>query len=94
MNVRVGYSAQLRTSIGRAEEDVELEAGSTLAALIEYLAARLDDASKGHLVAPQGHIRASLLIVVNEAVTSADAAQTTVLKSGDVVLLLPPIAGG
>ncbi|HUE75043.1 MAG TPA: MoaD/ThiS family protein [Pirellulaceae bacterium] len=94
MNVRVGYSAQLRTSIGRAEEDVELEAGSTLAALIEYLAARLDDAGKGHLVTPEGQIRASLLIVVNEAVTAADAAKSTILKSGDVVLLLPPIAGG
>ena len=94
MKVRVQYSAQLRTSIGRSEDEVELNAGSTLAALIDDLASRLDDVAKGHLVAPEGSIRASLLMVVNEAVTSAASAQSTVLKSGDVVLLLPPIAGG
>jgi sulfur-carrier protein len=94
MKIRVQYSAQLRTSIGRIEEEVELTVGGTLAALIESLADRLDDDAKRHLLGPQGNIRASLLMVVNEAVTSADAATTTVLKSGDIVLLLPPIAGG
>ena len=94
MKIRVQYSAQLRTALGRAEEEVELASGSTLAALFDDLATRLDDGAKGHLLAADGRIRASLLIVVNETVTSADAANATMLKCGDVVLLLPPIAGG
>ena len=94
MKLRVQYTAQLRTAAGRPEEEVELPAGSTLAALLALLASRLDAAAAAHLFAPEGHIRPSLLLVVNDAVASAEAAQSTVLRPGDVVLLMPPIAGG
>jgi molybdopterin converting factor small subunit len=94
MKLRVQYTAQLRTAAGRPEEDIELPEGSTLAALLLHLAERLDEAAVAHVMAPEGHIRKGLLLVVNDAVASADTAHTTVLRPGDVVLLLPPIAGG
>ncbi|MCI0360121.1 MAG: MoaD/ThiS family protein [Planctomycetaceae bacterium] len=94
MKLRVQYTAQLRTAVGRTEDEVELPEGSSLAALVEHLAAQLDDAAAGHLVGPGGGIRPSLLVVVNEAAAPAHAVATTSLQDGDVVLLLPPIAGG
>ena len=93
MKLRVQYTAQLRTATGRAEDEVELPEGTTLAALVRHLAARPDGAAS-HLIAADGQAHHSLLIVVNDrAVTSQDAAGT-LLQPGDVVALLPPIAGG
>jgi molybdopterin converting factor small subunit len=41
-----------------------------------------------------GQAQSSLLMVVNDAAVSAREAASLPLKDGDVVLLLPPIAGG
>ena len=94
IKLRVQYSAQLRTAIGRHEDEVELPVGSNLAALLDHLAASLGENAAGHLVAPDGRWPRNLLIVVNDTAASAHDADSNVLQSGDVVLLLPPIAGG
>ena len=94
MKLRVQYTAQLRTAAGRPEEEVDLPDGSTLAALLAHLASRLDEGAAMHLLSSNGQIRPSLMLVVNGAVTLADDAKVAVLRAGDVVLLLPPIAGG
>lgn len=93
MKLRVHYMAQLRTAIGRAEEDVELAAGSSLAKLLSQLA-DVHGAARSHFVTETGQARPSLLIIVNNATVAAREAATTVLHSEDVVALLPPIAGG
>ena len=94
MKLRVQYSAQLRTAAGRPEEEIELPEGSSLAALLGFLAGQLGDGAAPHLVAPGGEAPRNLLVVVNGSAASAHEAAATVLRAGDVVLLLPPIAGG
>ncbi len=93
MIVKVTFAAQLRTAIGRSEEELELPPGSKLATLFEYLASRYDDAAP-HLLAAGGQPHRSLLIVVNDSAVPAHAAWELPLCPGDVVALLPPIAGG
>jgi molybdopterin synthase sulfur carrier subunit len=94
MKLSVQYSAQLRTAAGRQQEEVELPDGSSLAALLKHLASRLDEHAAAHLIAPGGSIRPSLLVVVNDSAAPVQLAASTELRHGDVVLLLPPIAGG
>jgi molybdopterin synthase sulfur carrier subunit len=94
MKLRVQYTAQLRTAVGRSDDELELPEGSSLAALLKHLATQLDEVAAGHLIGFGGSIRPGLLIVVNDSATAVHAAATTVLRHGDVVLLLPPIAGG
>jgi MoaD family protein len=93
MKVRVQYTAQLRTALGRPEDEVELREGSNLAELLEHLTVKLDGAA-AHLVSADGRIHRSLLVVVNDAALPSHDASNTRLRSGDVVTLLPPIAGG
>lgn len=93
MKVRVHFAAQLRTAIGRSEEEIELAEGNTVAALVEQLAKQLDGAAP-HLVAKSGQPLSSLLIVVNNSAVCSNRLATTKLCAGDVVMLLPPIAGG
>lgn len=93
MKLRVQYMAQLRPAMGRMEEDVELPEGSTVVELLVHLASRHDEAGP-HLVTRQGQARPSLLVVVNGSAVPAQESAAAVLHSGDVVILLPPIAGG
>jgi molybdopterin converting factor small subunit len=94
MKLRVQYSAQLRAAIGRPEEEVELPEGSRLAELLAHLVLRLEEGAAAHLVTSSGEVRRSLLVVVNDSASPACEAAATVLRPGDVVLLMPPIAGG
>lgn len=93
MKLRVQYMAQLRAAVGRAEEEIELSNGNSLADLLHQLA-NTHSAARSHFVTEAGHARPSLLIVVNDSAVSAREAATTALHDDDVVMLLPPIAGG
>jgi molybdopterin converting factor small subunit len=94
MKLRVHYTAQMRAAAGRSEDEVELPEGSSLAALLSHLADLLGRDAAGHLVTVNGQMQCGLLIVVNDSAISPCQSSTTVLQGGDVVTLLPPIAGG
>jgi molybdopterin converting factor small subunit len=94
MKVCVEYTAQMRMIAGASREHIELPEESTLATLIGQLAARWGSEGGAHLLAQNGQPLRSLLIVVNDVVVSPAAALRTNLASGDIVTLLPPIAGG
>jgi len=85
-SVRVLYFAGLRDAIGRSEETVELAADATTGATtVADLCAEL--ASRHPAYAERrDHVR----VARNEAF--ADAGET--LADGDVVALIPPVAGG
>ena len=93
MKVRVCYTAQLRTALGRTEEEVELPSGSSLQALLVHLAER-HPAAAAHLLAEPGRPRPSLLCAIKDAAIPIQHAAVTILNPNDIVTLLPPIAGG
>jgi molybdopterin converting factor subunit 1 len=80
--IRILYFAALRDVLGLAEEDLELPNGvSTIDALCDHLAVR-------HAAYAQrrGHVR----IAVNEVFATGHDP----IVGGDVVALIPPVAGG
>jgi molybdopterin synthase sulfur carrier subunit len=82
MTLRVLYFAALRDAVGLSEETLELPAGvTTVGELAELLATR-----HAAYAARRGHVR----LARNEAFASADER----LADGDVVALIPPVAGG
>jgi molybdopterin synthase sulfur carrier subunit len=85
MSLRILYFAALRDALGLAEETVELSVlppgGRNVAALADHLAAR-----HPAYAARREHVR----IARNEAFATPDEA----LADGDVVALIPPVAGG
>jgi molybdopterin synthase sulfur carrier subunit len=94
MKLRVQYTAQMRAAAGRSEEEVELPDGSSLEELLGHLAQRLGRDAAAHLISSGGEAHGSLLIVVNDSVVLPRAAPAVVLRNGDILTLLPPIAGG
>lgn len=82
MTLRILYFAGLRDAVGLSEETLEVPAGvGTVGALADHLAAR----HKAY-ADRRGHVR----IARNEAF----AADDETLCEGDVVALIPPVAGG
>jgi molybdopterin converting factor small subunit len=94
MKIRVQYTGQLRTAIGRSEDVVELPVASTLASLLGHLAERHRSDARSHFVTECGEARQCLLLVVNDEAKSPGDAATSVLQPDSIVVLLPPIAGG
>jgi len=94
MNVRVEYTGQLPSVLGRATDTVVLPSAANLATLLEHLAATGPTVLQAHLRSADGTWRSSLLIGVNGTAHSARLAEAVPLNEGDVVTLLPPIGGG
>lgn len=94
MRLRVQFTAQLRTAVGRAEEEVDLPEGSNLEGLLVHVATELCRETAGYLLTPGGGLQPSLIVSVNNRAISTHEARATLIRSGDVVMLLPPIAGG
>ena len=93
MKLCVQYMAQLRPLIGCSDEQVDLPEGTNVARLLTQLATA-QPAAATHLLTATGQMRPSLLVARNGAAISVAEAATTVLQDGDVITLLPPIAGG
>jgi molybdopterin converting factor small subunit len=94
MEIEVELTGQLRTAAGRAELVVPVEPGATLRGLLDQLAAATP-ALAPHLFASDRRLQPSLLVVVNgTAVAAAADGEARLLKAGDRVGLMPPVAGG
>jgi molybdopterin synthase sulfur carrier subunit len=82
MTLRILYFAGLRDAVGIAEESVEVPDGvRTVRALCDHLAQR-------HR--PYAERRAFVRVARNEAFAADDDA----LADGDVIAMIPPVAGG
>jgi molybdopterin synthase sulfur carrier subunit len=82
LTLRILYFAGLRDAVGVGEETLELPDGvRTVGALADHLAGR-----HRAFAERRGFVR----IARNEAFASADEA----LAEGDVIALIPPVAGG
>lgn len=81
IRVKVVYFGEARDAAGTSEEELSLPGGTSVAAL-------LGAAAKAH--GRLSMIRGTMRIAVNEEL----AAAADRLEDGDVVALLPPVAGG
>lgn len=81
MKVEVLFFASCRETCGTSKIQVELEEEATTATLMRALLASYPDLAEG---------AAELKLAVNKKYIT----ETTVLRDGDEVALLPPISGG
>ena len=81
IRVDVLFFGQLKEFLGRAQESVELQAGSSIQDLFQHLAGRNPDLQK---------FRNSLIASRNQEF----AAWRTSLEAGDEIAFLPPVSGG
>ncbi len=82
MKVRVLYFAAVRDLVGAGEEDLELPPGvATVRGFVAFL-----ESARPALAGRMGHVR----VARNEAFAPLDEP----IAPGDVLALIPPVAGG
>jgi sulfur-carrier protein len=91
MSIRVQIPAPLRSLTGGADE-VSVEAAD-VAGLIEALEGR-HKGLKDRLCDASGNLRSYVRLFVNDEDVRFLQEKATVLKAGDVVAIVPAIAGG
>lgn len=90
--IRVVYSGQLRTAVGRSSEEVELASPPTVAHLLDRLVEVHGPAVGERILAGPGQLRTGILLCVGATHIGDDLSQR--LSEGDEVTILMAISGG
>jgi molybdopterin converting factor small subunit len=94
MSIRVCYLAQARKIAGVSEDITPWRAGLTLSAALDELAATRSPEFRAFLFRDDGRLQPTLLITINDQPVARSSAATAALNDGDVVTMIPPVAGG
>jgi len=95
ITVKVRSIALLKTLLGQGELDLSLPEGTQIDGLLSVLTERSEGRLASYLAEPvEKSAHAPLRVMVNGRDTTALAGRQTVLKEGDEVLIMIPIAGG
>ena len=90
--IRVRLTAQLR-DYARGAKEVELDSASDLGSMVSKLEESFPGIG-GRIVDDQGRIRAHVNVFVNSENSRELGNERTPLRDGDVVHILPSVAGG
>ncbi|HZZ72103.1 MAG TPA: MoaD/ThiS family protein [Pirellulales bacterium] len=91
LTVQIQYSAQARQAAGISQESITLAAAAVVLDLLRAIS-EARPALRPILWNAEGQPQSSTLLFVNDVQVRAEASPP--LRSGDVLTILPPIAGG
>lgn len=94
MTVRVDYTGQVRSAAGCAGVELQLSTGATLGDLFLRLVSEGPPSLRPHLVTDDGRMQPTLIVVVDGQAVAGAVRETTPLRDGATIVLLPPVAGG
>ena len=90
MRLTVKYMAQLKQAAGAPQEILDLKAECSAQAALQALASRHGEPLRRLLFDARGSVHPAILLFVGEEQVTADR----LLRDGDVLTLLAPMAGG
>jgi len=94
MQITVLFEAQLRHVAGVGHAVVSVPDACSVANALRAIAAQFGPILTERLFTADGMAQRSVLLFVNDQPISHAMAEGHLLKSGDVLLLYPPISGG
>jgi molybdopterin converting factor small subunit len=92
MRITLEYHGQLRHLAQAESESREVDDGTSIPELVSAVAGDYDELFRAILLDASGALTPSALILMGD--DPVDRENWPVLKDGDVITLLPPIAGG
>ena len=92
MHITIEYAAQAKQAAGTGRECVEMTPPQTVRDLLPQLARRHGEALGRLLLNEDGEPQPALLLFLGDEQVPPDARRE--LNPGDVLTILPPIAGG
>ena len=92
MKITIEYNGQLRHLAQKESDVIEMAEGTTIPEVITQAASAYDQAFRIILFDSQGALLPSALVLMRDEPVNRE--QWPTLSDGDVLTLLPPIAGG
>ena len=92
MKITIEYNGQLRHVAQKESDTIEVANGTPIPEIIAQAAAAYDDSFRIILFDGDGQLLPSALVLFRDE--PVDREQWPPLNDGDVITLLPPIAGG
>ena len=93
MRVNIRFFTTLRDAAGISEDTVDIE-GDTVGDIIDTLLIKYGDRLKQEVFQPDGSIKPSVKVLLNESFVSSAALFSTLAKEEDTLSLLPAMFGG
>ena len=92
MKVKIKYTAQLKKSLGKGEEVIEINEGISVKELLKELFQENKEAFLNIVFNAEGDFTDSVLLILNGQ--QIDFEHPERIKENDEVLIMSPIAGG
>jgi len=92
MKVTIEYSAQMKKTIGHAQEELDVGTGKTVCDIVREIAEREGDPLKSFLLDDGDDLGHSILLFLNDEQVVWQ--ESPALTDGDVLTIATPIAGG
>lgn len=92
MKITIEYNGQLRHLAQKESDTIDVEEGTPIPEIITRAAAAYDDTFRVILFDASGDLLPSALVLLRDEPVNRESWPT--LSDGDVLTLLPPIAGG
>ena len=93
MKINIKIFPMLRDATGASEGTLETE-GNTVGGVIDALIAQYGDKFRQELFKPDGNIKPSIKLLVNESLVDPAAPLQHVVKDGDTLSFIPAMFGG
>lgn len=92
MKVKIKYTAQLKKALGKGEEVIEINEGTSVKALLKALFQQNKEAFLNIVFNAEGDFTDSVLLILNGQ--QIDFEHPAEVKENDEFLIMSPIAGG
>ncbi len=94
MQIKVRYFTIVRSITGTREENLDAEEGSTVEDVLKMLGARYGKEFERYISSGRSHKGMKLLFFVDGRNIEGSDGFKTKLGNGDVLAIMPPVAGG
>ena len=94
IRVTTRFYAFIRERVGKQEEVIELSDEATVGDFLKKLAEKYERELMGYVFDSDKRLRSGFAIALNGENLNPEELLSRKLKDGDVVVILPPIAGG
>lgn len=92
--INVKYFAAIRDIVRKKEEQIQVDIGTTVEDALRRLAEIYGERLMRYIYDEKGRLRGNLAILINGESIDRERYDRTILRSKDIFVILPPIAGG
>jgi len=94
MKIEVRFYAYLKEITGKHSETIILKEGAKINDVLKLIIDKYGERMRRYVLNDAGQLRSNITIAINGQKLDRGSAENYTLKDGDILVIIPPIAGG